>query len=219
VSEYLINQIQKSIKDRRLIVVAGAGVSMNATDNADVASWKGLLKNGLRRCRDIQSTRRDIDKWFCSLDDLIEFGDQQDWLLVAENISSRLGAPDGHEFKLWLEDTVGSLKVKDRALVDALAALDVPIITTNYDHLFEEISGLDGLTLENHNEVAEAINQKKRCVIHVHGSWANPCNGTIFPTMRSGIEFDLVRRMRAGIGGSKYWLLNGVGGQQFSHCP
>jgi hypothetical protein len=69
-----------------------------------------------------------------------------DLLSAAEKISRKLGAPKGGEFHRWLRETVGDLEVKDRAVLESLRDLGIPLATTNYDNLLEDITGLPPVT-------------------------------------------------------------------------
>lgn len=48
----LLQKLRDRIKARQVIVVVGSGISIQATGNAEAASWKGLLRSGIRRCRE-----------------------------------------------------------------------------------------------------------------------------------------------------------------------
>jgi len=53
---FLFNEMKKCVKEKKAIVIVGAGVSIAATGN-DNASWKGLLKMGIERCIYVGSPR------------------------------------------------------------------------------------------------------------------------------------------------------------------
>ena len=46
-NDVLLNDLRKKAARRELLVIAGAGVSISATDGNDLASWRGLLNNGV----------------------------------------------------------------------------------------------------------------------------------------------------------------------------
>ena len=62
-------------------------------------------------------------------------------LLAAETVAMKLGSPTGGEYRLWLAETVGTLPVSNRIVLEALRDLPVLIATTNYDGLIEEVTG------------------------------------------------------------------------------
>ncbi len=54
-------------------------------------------------------------------------------------IEEKLKAPEGL-YITWLQSTVGELKIVDDSVLEAIAALGLPIATTNYDRLLETIT-------------------------------------------------------------------------------
>lgn len=49
----LTRDLRDLIHQRRILVIVGTGVSRGATRNAPASSWAGLLKFGVRRCREL----------------------------------------------------------------------------------------------------------------------------------------------------------------------
>src|SRR5215469_6595660 len=132
--EPLISDLKAQIQRETVIAVVGAGVSMSTVDPGQraLASWTGLLQNGVDRCRVIDPTI--TDKWLDRVRQDIESGDNEDLLASAEKISIKL------------QDTVALLKARDRRIIEALAKLPVQIATTNYDSLLEEVTGRQPVT-------------------------------------------------------------------------
>jgi hypothetical protein len=60
--EELIRDLQDQIARRQVVAIIGAGVSMGATNGDKLASWTGLLENGVDRCCDVVRPRLD-DNW------------------------------------------------------------------------------------------------------------------------------------------------------------
>jgi hypothetical protein len=166
----LVEDLKQLIKNGQIIVVVGAGVSIASVgeEQRDVASWKGLLRNGVSRCA---SYARMDEKWAERVRGEIESSDLDDLLSAAEKIRSKLGAPNGGEFRAWLRETVGSLKAKNRETLDALHALNAPLATTNYDWLLEEVTNLKPITWENDSKVQRFLRDEERAVLHLHGHW------------------------------------------------
>lgn len=52
-SELLVEDLRGELARGRVIVLVGAGVSAAATGGAPVASWTGLLKDGVARCEEL----------------------------------------------------------------------------------------------------------------------------------------------------------------------
>lgn len=114
----LVEQIDK----QQVVAVIGAGVSMAATEGAEVAGWVGLLRHGSQRCREVAGLN---DAAFNALTTQIDSGDLDQMIGAAELIERKLGAPHGGEFGRWLKETVGNLS-RIRQLVDATTA-DPPV--------------------------------------------------------------------------------------------
>jgi len=164
-TDLLREDLKKEIAAKRVMVIVGAGVSMAATNNNAVASWKGLLRNGVERCRATRPhlTAAWADRVLAQID-----GDMVDLLCAAENISQRLGAPNG-EYGRWLEETVGSLTVVNPAVIDALRSLEAPIMTTNYDDLIESHIGLREAIWSDPRQVISFAQGRSDVVLHMHG--------------------------------------------------
>lgn len=109
-SDSPVEDLRKEIQAGRVLVVVGTGVSLAATGGKpddSVASWRGLLKEGLNRCQTLKGMPGDrADRIRADIaSDVLE-----DILSAASKIRSSLGSPDSSEVKTWLRETVGSLK-------------------------------------------------------------------------------------------------------------
>jgi hypothetical protein len=171
-SSNLNDDLRKLVADQLIVVVFGSGVSVAATKNTAAASWTGLLKLGVTRCRDLDRTLD--DPWEQRALGDITSGCQVDLLSAAEKVSSLLRAPDGLEFSRWLEETVGSLRIQDRSVLEALRDLHLPLVTTNYDDLLEQVTGLPPATWRDQNQVFRVLRAEEQAILHVHGHWKQP---------------------------------------------
>jgi hypothetical protein len=100
----------------------------------------------------------------------------QELLSAAENITRRLDRPRGGEYGRWLRESVGSLKVANPEVIQALAGLGAPIVTTNYDDLIEQVSGLPAVTWRQGAQVERVIRCDDPGVVHLHGHWQDPAS-------------------------------------------
>jgi len=66
------------------------------------------------------------------------------------------------------------LRLKRREVLEALSELDVPIATTNYDGLIEEVTGLEPVTWRDRNRVQRVIRGDEAGGLHLHGFWGDP---------------------------------------------
>ena len=101
-------------------------------------------------------------------------GHLHELLAISSQIEMLLGAPGGGEYRSWLRDTVGQLHASDRAVLEALRDLSVPIATTNYDGLIEEVTGLKSATWRDGALVQRVIRGEESRVLHLHGYWEQP---------------------------------------------
>jgi formylglycine-generating enzyme required for sulfatase activity len=168
------DELLRIIDEGKVIVVVGSGVSIAATGGAPEASWEGLLKSGVRCCRFTdQSLEEGWERRRC--EDIAD-SKHGGHLLAAEDIASKLGAPKGGAFAGWLRDTLGSLAIRDRRLLDALAALKAPLVTTNYDGLLEKATGFPPITWMDEGKVGRLLmkEQDSDAIYHLHGYWDRP---------------------------------------------
>jgi hypothetical protein len=173
-SDALVLDLKKQIASRQAVAIVGAGISIGATMNSDYASWDGLLHSGVQRC---ERLLRNLlpDRWAERVNEEIDSNDMDDRLSAAEKITKKLR--DREEYDRWLRDTIGSLRAEDRSVIEALHSLNVPIVTTNYDGLIEEVTGWHGATWRDRAEAQRIIRRDDRDeqgVLHLHGYWRNP---------------------------------------------
>src|SRR5262249_22319206 len=64
----------------------------------------------------------------------------------------------------------------DPSLIRAIQALNVPIATTNYDGLIEDVTGLPPITWRQRTDVERFVNGDKPGVLHLHGYWNDPAS-------------------------------------------
>lgn len=166
------DDLRKQIASGSLLVIVGAGVSMGATDNP-VASWTGLLSNGAARAHDLDPSRCD-EAWRREVDAMIKSGDVAQMLIAAERITEALKWQGDGEFRRWLNDTVGTLQIVDRSVLDAISRLGVPIATTNYDNLLEQASHRERVTWLDGPGIQRVFRGDDDSIAHLHGHFREP---------------------------------------------
>jgi hypothetical protein len=157
--------LRAELAEDRAVVVVGAGVSIAATGGDPRASWRGLLCAGVETLRD-----RGQDKPATAAEASIEAG----YLEPAASVLKKGLGPN--EFVAWLNETVGRLTAVDPAVLDALAELGAPLLTTNYDHLLEERAHRQALSWNEPTAWSRVLDEPGRWVLHVHGSYAQPAS-------------------------------------------
>ncbi|MGH8906507.1 MAG: HEAT repeat domain-containing protein, partial [Egibacteraceae bacterium] len=168
----LVEDLVAQIAAGQVVAVVGAGVSISASGGAPAASWTGLLTSGVDRCE--QVVRGLPPRWGGRVRDEICSGDLDDLLSAAEKVTSKLGGREAGEYRLWLRETVGQLELRDPAVPEALAGLGIPLVTTNYDGLLEQVTGLDPVTWRDGPRVQRILRGDEAGIVHLHGHWSQP---------------------------------------------
>lgn len=171
-SRDLLDELSQQIARGRMLAVVGAGVSIAATGGDCLASWTGLLRHGAERCVEVAGPLP--EGWAEQVRAEIDSGDLDELLSAAEKISRKLGAPCGPEYARWLRDTVGRFRVRDSTVIEALAGLGLPLATTNYDGLLEEVTGLPPVTWREGARVERVVCEEEPGILHLHGFWKEP---------------------------------------------
>lgn len=165
-TQRLVEDLRAELARGEVLVVAGSGVTMQATAGAACAGWDGLILDGINRAA---GTGLMTEAAAQGLRDRLKQGSVDDRLAAAQEIEKALGAPDG-EFRRWLNDTIGKLTVKDRAVIDAIHALGAPIATTNYDDLLGDFGHVPWTDPAAH----EFLRGHRKAVLHLHGCFDHP---------------------------------------------
>jgi hypothetical protein len=168
--DILLKDLRQQIASGQVVAVVGAGVSIGTTNNSRVASWGGLLHNGVERCEQVVPNLP--HNWAERVRQEIDSSDMDDRLAAAEKISSKLRARG--EYGRWLRETVGSMHVTDPRVIQALKGLKVPIATTNYDELIEKVTGWREVTWLQRVQVERVLREDETGVLHLHGYWRDP---------------------------------------------
>lgn len=168
----LETSLRAAVAARRVVVVVGSGVSVAATAGSPPATWAGLLEAGVERVRTVVGP--DAIQTGAILDDIAS-GDHRILEGVASRIAHLLGGPTSPQFAEWIQQSVGQLRLIHREPIDAVLALGLPVITTNYDGLIEEAGALGAVAWPARGLFGEVLEGKRAdLVAHLHGSWHDP---------------------------------------------
>lgn len=167
----LADDLRLSIARGQVIAILGTGVSTRSSGNQSAASWTGLLRDGIEQCVELGKGGRE---WAERKKEDLDSSDIAGTLSVAEEISTKLGAPNGAEYGRWLHDTVGKFTVQQPDLLRAIKQLNLPIATTNYDTLIELETGLSSITWRDYSHVTQWLRSERLGVLHLHGVWDEP---------------------------------------------
>lgn len=172
-------EVLASIRRSGLVVVAGAGVSLQSVGHpgpfTDVAGWPGLLNHGVEHCLKHQLLAFDeaeLVRW------QIKIGNnagKTDYLIeAAQRIHDSLDKRTNGRY-WWLLDSIGQLTVKEPRLIRAIQGMGGLITTLNYDSLVEQVTGWRSVEWHQRVEVTRCMHDRERdVVIHLHGFWKNP---------------------------------------------
>jgi len=193
-SDLLFADLKKEYDAGHIVAIVGSGVSMAATNGSAAASWNGLIRTGIDRCLAVGVADED---WKARRLEDLAAGDLDELLSACELITRKLGGRGNGEYAKWLADTVGQLPsaVTSRDLLDSVARLNVPLVTTNYDGLLEQSTGLEAVTWQDESLIDEQLRGKGHFVVHIHGFWRKP--SSVILGMRS---YDDILRDRAAQG-------------------
>ena len=165
----LLADLLTMIKRRQVVVVVGSGVSMST--NRKSPTWRKLIESGIQHCRATGAKER----WCQSVSGQLEQDNEPVMLLsAAELVHEKLSANGGGELARWMRTMFESLEVVDPKVIEALAAMDLPLLTTNYDGLIEKVTGLKHVTWKDSRHVARVVRRDDRRVLHLHGHWDEP---------------------------------------------
>jgi hypothetical protein len=171
----LADDLRERIAAKQIVCFVGAGVSFAAaagTPGSEHALWTGLVESGVRWVHSVHPKLP--EGWLADRLRALASDDIDDLLAVASQVASKLGAPSGGEYAEWLHRTVGALQVGGPTLIRAIGALGVPIVTTNYDHLLEQVLGREAVSWRNEAAVDRILRGDSDAILHLHGHYSEP---------------------------------------------
>jgi hypothetical protein len=171
----LTNVLREQIAAKQVVCFVGAGVTVASAQPSPAracALWTGLIESGVHWARNVNPHLP--DSWLDDRLRAISSNDIDDLLAVASQVASKLGAPNGGEYAEWLHRTVGALQVGDASLIRAIGALGVPIVTTNYDHLLEQVLHREAVSWRNEAVVDRILRNDSDAILHLHGHYSEP---------------------------------------------
>ena len=172
-----IAKLKEEIAAGRVVTIAGSGVSIAACGNQEVegfkvATWTGLLQHGVKHLTDIGAAN---DKVASLLKLQVESEETDLIITAADTISQRMRAKSEGTFRGWLKETIGKLRVKHPAVLNALAALPGVLAALNYDNLFEEATGRRAVTWLKIDAVQDVLTRvETEAILHLHGWFDEP---------------------------------------------
>jgi hypothetical protein len=165
----VVKDLVEEIRAKRMCIIAGAGVTLAVTENADTAGWAGLLRSGVDHVGRGALTPPEWQGWVLGL---CNSKDQDDLLTAASEVRHYL-ATQG-EYAGWLRASIGALRTQKVGLLQSIVDLHTMLGTTNYDDLLARHAGRQSITWRQPALLARAIRAQDDAVIHLHGKWEEP---------------------------------------------
>jgi hypothetical protein len=160
-----------------VLLVIGAGVSIGAT-GLPRASWAGLLQHGIdwlareARVGHVDEISEDLSAAFHPFN-------REKALESADYVEINLKPGNGRLLAKWLAEAFDpeQFMAKDKEVLEAIDQLrrsGALIMTTNYDDLLSEVTGLPPVTVRPPGTLFQVIQGERHGIIHIHGHWSDP---------------------------------------------
>ena len=176
-------ELKAALRERKLYVMVGSGVTLNATRYADERggsraelSWNGFILAGLAK---VEGTTQDVQvRAVCDHHrSAIASGVNDACLSAGQFIRKEL---DDVRYLSWLKEVFGPVPesvTDDRVLrvLRALTAKGGKLMTTNYDSLLERKVYTHGESvLPRDDNVVDFFDKQEESVYHIHGHYRSP---------------------------------------------
>lgn len=185
----LNGELLEAVRGKTAVVVAGTGVSAGTTDGSS-ATWLGLLQHGASYLQTIGAVS---EGWAKAVEVMLDFGRESSQTTFLVQAATQIGdafiAAGKPLYGRWLAETVGALSVDQPALAAALVKLPIPIFTTNYDTLLEQVGQRESAHWQDTAAMQRVLSAASSSIGHLHGVWSVPDS----VVLTSGQYEDLLR--------------------------
>jgi hypothetical protein len=176
-----LGKLKDALKNKRLVIIVGAGVSLSATADASGTplqrlTWTGLIRNGLNYLVTEGYVDAENRRTKCAKEAL-EDTEIESLLDAVSIMRSQLG--QYCQYPTWLESVFGGLyqEVRHSAILETLKLLQergAILLTTNYDDLLEKHCNLRRIGRSNTDDILKFKSGDLEGIFHVHGSYHEP---------------------------------------------
>lgn len=170
-----LEDIRASAAEGKLVIIAGAGVSMTmASKSTPAPSWIKLIQSGLLYSFEkgkIDSGQ--YQKWF----DILKSDDVDDLLMCAEFVRKKLNSGGEILYARWLEQEFSNLKMNSSGMASAIKSAynaGALICTLNYDKLLEKATKLSSINMKEPRKAMAWARREDTGILHLHGVWDIP---------------------------------------------
>lgn len=155
-----------------IALVCGTGISAAMTKGQQSATWASLLIAAFDYLGSLKKDWQDQAELYKN--QVESDTDAMTLIMAAQWVQmcfDQLDSPG--EFRDFLRNTIGKLEVRDDSF-KRLFRSRVPVLTTNYDGLIEDISDRTPLSWLDTAQIPDYHDNKSARVFHLHGFYENP---------------------------------------------
>ncbi|KAF3002683.1 hypothetical protein E8E13_009835 [Curvularia kusanoi] len=172
-------KIQEALRDNKLVIIVGAGVTLSATCPSPArVTWQGLILNGLDYLEDegfVSSDNQDLKFYRSSVQDTRLT--QGQLLRACGYLKSEL--EQHNQYATWLESVFETLHedVTQPEILETLGSAyrnGAKLLTTNYDELLERFCHLQRVRRSIPDDIRKFERGMLHGVLHLHGSYQDP---------------------------------------------
>jgi len=180
-------KIQQALRDKKLVIVVGAGVTLSATDpSPSRLTWTGLIRDGLDYLLRERFVPEDDDELILYRGKLQQ-GDANTRSLLRACAYLKGELDHNGQFATWLESVFRALHrdVTHPEVFEPFKRLHqrgARLMTTNYDELLESHCGLQRVRRSIPEDVIKYEQGNLNGVFHIHGSFQDPKEVVLDPT-------------------------------------
>jgi hypothetical protein len=192
----ILKRLRTALDAKRLVIVTGVGVTLDATGyvrdgDLEYLTWKGLIEHGFRylerMCRPAISDEKKTQERTQKITNgryLLSQPDTDSHLLAAQILRKELEGED--HFANWLDSVFDNLEIKNEVVLRCLKALHAKgatLLTTNYDHILDRYCNLDTIRRTATDDLLRFRRGRasKDGVFHIHGSYQDPDDVVLDP--------------------------------------
>jgi hypothetical protein len=179
-----VDKIRQALRDKKLVIIAGAGISLCATHPSPPRiTWTGLIRDGLDYLQEehlVAAGDKELDLYRS----VLEEGDPKLNTLLRACNYLKAELDQNKQFPTWLKSVFGSLHrdVTHPEVFEALRGFhqrSARLMTTNYDELLEHYCDLQRVRRSIPDDVRKYEQGNLDGVFHIHGSYQDP-NEVVF---------------------------------------
>lgn len=168
------SDIAESAQNGKLIVICGAGTSLGLECDPPAKNWLELIQNGL-----LYATERELitKAQFKLYGEILRSGDIDDALTSAEFLTRKFDRSSLDHKAIWLRQNFERLNPKKNNMFNEIRRISdtpIPIATTNFDLLLEDVTGKPSASIDSPPDVMRWLSGKSSSILHLHGRWDVP---------------------------------------------